>query len=160
MKRNLAAHIMAYGTLDHLRLKGKIDDKTDTVRKFIRIGFGRIQRDSYHQNWSLGETTMPGVNVNAFLRMSLLLRQQLMVLFEEATKFTRVWHKDSFSDPRRNNHCAGYLNSKLGFPKSTSLFEFFIFSFLGTPYSQNTAMKKTAIAPGTTSVVYIHTSRK
>jgi len=137
LERNLAAHIMAYGTLDHLRLKGKIDDKTDTIRKFIRIGFGRIQRPSYHQNWSLGETTMPGVNVKAFLRMPLLLRQQLMVIFEEATKFTGVWHKDSFSDPRRNNHCAAYLNSKLGFPKSTSLFEFFDFFI-----SRNTILPK------------------
>ena len=125
LERNLADFILANGiTLDRSRLQGKIDKNVHTVRRFIRIGFGRIQRESYNQNWSLGGSTMPGVNVKAFLQMPISLRQQLMVLFEESTSFTRVWHKDSFSDPRRNKHCAGYLNSLLGFPRSTSLFEF------------------------------------
>jgi len=67
---------------------------------------------------------MPGANVKAFKEMPLPLRQQLMIVFEEATKFTRLWHKNSFPNPRCNKHCAGHLNTKLGFPSSTSLFEF------------------------------------
>ena len=48
-----------------------------------------------------------------------------MIIFEEATTFTHLWHKDSLSNPARNKQCAGYLNSKMGFPLTTSLFEYF-----------------------------------
>jgi hypothetical protein len=122
---SIAHHVMDYGTTDCLRLSGRIDHDTSSVRKFIRFGFGRIQRDSFQQNWSLHGTTMPGVNIKAFKNMPLKLRHQLLIIFEEATRFTSLWHKDSFPDEQRNKHCAGYLNGQMGFPQSTSLFEFF-----------------------------------
>ena len=53
-------HIMLFGATDRICLKGKIDSRCATVRKFLRFGFGRTQRKSYRQNWRLGDATMPG----------------------------------------------------------------------------------------------------
>ena len=80
---------------------------------------------------------MPGVNVKAFKQMPYKLQQQLIAILEEATHFTCLWHKDAFLDKSRNKHCAGHLNSKMGFPHSSSLFEF-VDLFL----SRNTTVRK------------------
>ena len=134
----LGEHIMLFGATDRIRLKGKIDNRRcATVRKFLRFGFGRIQRKSYRQNWRLGDEKMSGANVKAFKQLPYDLQQQLIVILEESTRFTSLWHKDAFSDKSRNKHCAGYLNSKMGFPHSTSLFEF-VDLFL----SRNTTVRK------------------
>ena len=136
-EKNLSQHILACGVNDRICMDGKIDDNLVSVSRRIWFGFGRIQRDEYQQNWLLKGTTMPGMNVTAFIQTPAHIQKQLMHLFEASTKFTCTWHKDSFSNPKRNKECAGYLNCKLGFPQSTSLFE-----FIDMVISRNTILLK------------------
>ena len=42
---------------------------------------------------TIGGKTMLGENVKAFNHTSFSLREQLMVIFEEATRLTLLWHK-------------------------------------------------------------------
>ena len=137
LERNLTHHLLAGGDKDKKRMKGKIDDNEDSVSQRLRFGFGRIQRDSYQQNWCFNGSTMPGMNVTAFTHTPAHIKNQLMLLFEASTNFTCTWHKDSFSNAERNKQCAGYLNSKLGFPQSKSLFEYF-----DIVISRNTILQK------------------
>ena len=106
-------------------MTGKINPYESAVSRRIRFGFGRIQRNSWNTNWQISDTTMPGVNVKQFSRMLTCLKEQTMILFELATKFTSAWNKDAFPNKTRNHLCAGYLNQAMGYPKSASLFEYF-----------------------------------
>ena len=68
---------------------------------------------------------MPFLRTKPFTNLPQSIKAQLMILFSAASKFTQYHHTDTFSNPDRNKHCAGYLNSSMGYPKSNSLFEFF-----------------------------------
>ena len=84
---NLTQHILACGVNSTVRIHGKVDDDLDSVSQRLWFGFGRIQRDSYQQNWSLKGTTMLGVNVKAFTQTPAHIKNQLMLIFEASTKF-------------------------------------------------------------------------
>ena len=120
-----------------MRMKGKIDIDELTVSQRLNFEFGQIQRAAYNQNWHLNITTMPRTNVKAFTQMPEPIKNQIMILFEASTKFTCTWHKYSFPNPERNTQCVGYLNSKLGFSQSKSLFEYF-----DIVISRNTILRK------------------
>ena len=122
---NLAKDLLKHGVRDKIRLKGKIIYNQQAVSRRITFGFGRIQKDSYQLNWNLNTTTMPGANTALFNTLPFKSKEQLVILFEKATKFCLLWNKESFPDHERNLRCAGYLNSQMGFPSSKSLFEFF-----------------------------------
>ena len=109
-------------TLDLVRCNGSLDDTIKSVNIRLQFFFGRIQKKG---NLILNGMTFPGINIKAFQAIPTLLKKQLVILFEYSTTFTKSWLKDSFQNRSRNAQCAGYLNAALGFPKSTSLFEFF-----------------------------------
>ena len=109
-------------TLDLVRCNGKLDNTNASVNIRLQFYFGRIQKKG---NLILNGTTFPGVNIKAFMSIPTTLKKQLMILFENSTKFTMSWIKDSFQNKSRNTKCAGYINAEMGFPKSISLFEFF-----------------------------------
>ena len=48
-----------------------------------------------------------------------------MTVIECCQQFLLSHHENAFSNPTRNQHCAGRLNSLLGFPKSRALFEYY-----------------------------------
>lgn len=106
-------------------MSGEINPSKSAVSKRIRFGFGLIQRDSWNLNSKMNGTAMPVVNVSQFSCMSTCLKEQAMLLFESATKFTSTKNKDAFPDKTSNHSCAGYLNQAMEFPKSASVFEYF-----------------------------------
>ena len=126
LESHLTEYLLKFGTMeDNLRMTGKINPRESAVSRCIRFGFGWIQRDSWKTNWQISDVTMPGVNVKQFSRMPTPLKEQTMILFELATKFTSLWNKDSFPNKSRNHLCAGHLNQAMGHPQSASLFEYF-----------------------------------
>ena len=105
-----------------MRYNGSLDSTNASVNIRLQLYVGRIQKKG---NLILNGKTFPGVNIKAFKSIPSTLKKQLVILFENSTKFTMTWLKDSFTNKSRNAQCAGYLNAEMGFPRSTSLFEFF-----------------------------------
>ena len=137
LERSVALDLLSHGVRDTIRMNGKIMKDEETVSQRIVFGFGRIQRDSYNLNWHLNRTTMPGTNTKSFDKLPHKSKEQLMILFQCATQFALLWNKESFPDEERNTLCAGYLNSRLGFPTSKSLFEYYEIVL-----SRNTILRK------------------
>ena len=122
-EKSFASHVLSRGkTRDFVRCNGSLDSTEASVNIRLQFYFGRIQKKG---NLILNGETFPGVNVKAFMSIPGALQKQLVILFENSTKFTMSWLKGSFTNKSRNAQCAGYLNAEMGFPKSTSLFEFF-----------------------------------
>ena len=112
-------------THDVARCNGMIDRDQDTINIRVRFGFGRLQKASYGINEDFSGTPLPSLNVQDWEDMPPSISNPLMLLFNSASQFTRTWLKDTFVDTERNESCAGLLNNALGFPNSTSCFEYF-----------------------------------
>ena len=120
---SLASHVLSCGkTRDIVRCNGNLDPTQYSVNIRITFFFGRIQNAG---NLLFDGATFPGVNVKSFESIPPALKNQLNILFQDSTLFTKSWIKESFPNAARNAKCAGHLNAKMGFPKSTSLFEYF-----------------------------------
>ena len=123
---SLGSHILSCGkTHDVVRCNGSLDSTQGSVNIRIRFGFGRIQKAEHGINLLVNGATFPGVNVKSFESIPSALKDQLTILFQDSTHITKSWIKDSFHNDARNAKCAGHLNSLMGYPKSTSLFEYF-----------------------------------
>ena len=134
----LAKHIIAHGlTVDLGRCEGTINPNEPSINQRARFGFGRIQKAIHGINMDLDGTPAPGANVKDFLNMPQDLQDQLVLIFEASTLFTRTWLKDSFTNSFRNEQCAGTLNNAMGYPTSSSLFEYF-----EIVVTRNTILKK------------------
>ena len=137
-EHDLTKHLLLHGGVkDTVRMNGKINPNKEAFSYRAQFGFGRIQPAAYGLNWHLENTIMPSVSTKHFLDMPNSLRQALMVIFEHTTEFTRKHDKKVFSNIKRNQKCAGYLNNLLGFPGSKSLFEYY-----DIVLSHNTILRK------------------
>ena len=137
-EHDLTEHLLMHGGVkDTVRMNGKINPNKEAFSYRAQFGFGRIQPAADGLNWHLENTIMPSVSTKHFLDMPNSLRQALMVIFEHTTEFTRKHDKKVFSNIKRNQKCAGYLNNLLGFPGSKSLFEYY-----DIVLSHNTILRK------------------
>lgn len=122
-EHSLACHVLSCGkTRDIVRCNGNLDPTQYSVNIRLTFFFGRIQKAG---NLLVNGTIFPGVNVESFESIPTAIKNQLNILFQDCTLFTRSWIKESFPNEARNSQCAGHLNAKMGFPSSTSLFEYF-----------------------------------
>ena len=94
----------------------------------LHFGFGRIH---------LGGTPFSGANVKPFISLHKDLKDQLMIIFNNSTQFTKQWLKQSFPSMGRNEECTGYLNELMGYPKASSLCE-----YCNIVLSRNTILRK------------------
>ena len=125
-EESLGRQLLQLGkTRDIGRCNGSLDATKDSANVRIRFGFGRIQRQSYKTNIIINGTTFPGANVEPFLLLPSSLKDRLSILFNNSTAFTQLCLKNSFPNKDRNQNCAGHLNKLMGYPQSTSLFEYY-----------------------------------
>ena len=112
-------------TRDIVTCDDSVDPTQDYVNIRLHFGFGRIQHADYGINPLVNGATYPSVNLKSFQSIPSALKDQLTILFQDSTHFTKSWIKESFPNDARKAKCAGYLNSLMGYPKSSSLFEYF-----------------------------------
>ena len=122
---DLLSFMLDGGVIDTHRMSNKIDPSLPSANERCRFGFGRVQPRRNKSNWKLSGERMPTLDVEQFLQMPYSLRQQFMTVVEQSQKFLLEQHKDAFSDVLQNQNCASILNRALGFPHSTSKFEYF-----------------------------------
>ena len=80
---------------------------------------------------------MPSYNVYDFLDMDEDLRYNMMKLAEGGQRFLCDHYRSAGRDLNRIKHCVKRLNEAMGFPQSTSRFEYF-----DIVLTQNTLLKK------------------
>ena len=68
---------------------------------------------------------MPTIRFLPFTSLPGTLQQQLMKVFESAQLFVDKHMTDPFPNTLRTQQCSKRLNALLGYPKSTSKFEYF-----------------------------------
>ena len=118
----LSSELISGGVADQRR--EPINKDESSVDSCIRFGFGRRQKDNDNTRYVNG-CKVPTLNVMQFLRFPASLRQQLMVVFECATRFVEKYSVSAFNQDERNNLFSKVLNTALGFPMSSSKFEYF-----------------------------------
>ena len=85
----------------------------------LHFGFDRIQRASFGTNLDLDGSPFPGANVKLFVSLPKDLKDQLMITFNNSTRFTKQWLKHTFLNTDRNTKCAGYVNALMSCPKAS-----------------------------------------
>ena len=91
---SLGYHKLSYvGIRDIVRCNGSLDPSQDSVNIRLRFGFGRIQHAGHGINLLVNGATYPSVSVKSFQSIPSALKEQLTILFQDSTHFTKIWIK-------------------------------------------------------------------
>ena len=135
-RQSLFTFMMSRDKTDTARVK-KLSTGQPATNLRARFGYNQIQRPTHHSHWSLEGERMPSYNVYDFLDMDEDLRYNMMKLAEGGQRFLCDHYRSAGRDLNRIKHCVKRLNEAMGFPQSTSRFEYF-----DIVLTQNTLLEK------------------
>ena len=123
-RQSLFAYMMSRNKTDTVRNE-KLSKGQPATNIRARFGYNQIQRPTHHSHWTLEGERMPSYNVYDFLDMDEDLRYNIIKFAEGGQRFLCDNYRSAMRDLNRISHCVKRLNEAMGFPQSTSRFEYF-----------------------------------